>query len=820
MQGSLYNDSVSEDDITEEDLDLFSTPHPEALTDNECEAAEAAELRSNEIAVAYEQIPKDVTAVVESLVTDVTAVIEAQMSSAAIPDTLFSSEPAASLLATTIGTSSNIQVTTNLRNRKSSINYYQSDNDDDSDDSQVDFDEDLPSSQINNKSMNTSHTHPTTSLECTLLTPKDVCKTTPAQNRKSKTINQLGLDYFKPSCIGKTEAKLRSDAPIKWYEALRSFARSTNVKTRVENMKKQKNQKVSILKLRMTSTDNKSVQLQLNFVTGVLHVKCLGVSDWIQTDFSIISESYKAVLQSSSESKHTSTAEKSTETVVKKKVEDVEKRMLGCNAEDNARDIGNIWNEIEALKTALKTIDETICTLSSKIVVLTIDISKVVSSEEAKRQATLQNLQSTVAVYQETVSSSSANEVKKLKTDINNKFFNLKTEFRKLEESVEEKMKDRLDLDSERNQTSCSAEEDGHIQRTADLLERGLNELDKSYEEKFESIEAKLTSFQRDIKSYVDGRVRAELQENSVTSQTEAKLETLESQLARLQNQQMSSHPLEESGLPAAVDDISVDDRTSLIICMDSNGKHLDRRKLWDLDGTKYVKTYTLDEVNNFMDQKTTYPNLKYFLISVGCNDCDNQEPQEVTLKLQDLVTKIKTQYPQVKVIVGEITPRKDRRDEVVKEANVMINRFVRDTSNLYIIRNSNMRNTNYTFHEDNKHFAKECIAKFAANIKHALRIAYGRKKFVPSTQHQTAISRSYTGPTNHQNHYPQHRQQQQHQQQPQQQQQQHLQQQDQQQQQQQQQQLQQLLWNVYHNQNRWHIDTNQNGPTQFSAIS
>ena len=166
---------------------------------------------------------------------------------------------------------------------------------------------------------------------------------------------------------------------------------------------------------------------------------------------------------------------------------------------------------------------------------------------------------------------------------------------------------------------------------------------------------------------------------------------------------------------------------------MDSNGKYLDRRRLWDLDGTKYVKTYRLDQVEEFIDKNTRYANLKYFMISVGCNDCDRQDANSVAEKLEALVEKIKSQYPLVKVIVGEITPRQDERDEIVQDANVLINRFVKASNNVFVIRNSNMRNRQYSFHEDNKHFARECIAKFASNIKHALRVAYGRKKYDPS---------------------------------------------------------------------------------------
>jgi hypothetical protein len=122
------------------------------------------------------------------------------------------------------------------------------------------------------------------------------------------------------------------------------------------------------------------------------------------------------------------------------------------------------------------------------------------------------------------------------------------------------------------------------------------------------------------------------------------------------------------------------------------------------LDGTKHEKSYTLDQVSDFIDQNIQYTNLKYFFMSVGCNDCDAHDAETVVGKLRNIVTKSKSRYPLIKTIVSEITPRRDDRDVIVKNANVLMNRFVKDSENVYIVRNSNLRNANFTFHEDNKH--------------------------------------------------------------------------------------------------------------------
>ena len=78
-----------------------------------------------------------------------------------------------------------------------------------------------------------------------------------------------------------------------------------------------------------------------------------------------------------------------------------------------------------------------------------------------------------------------------------------------------------------------------------------------------------------------------------------------------------------------------VDERTNLIMCFDSNAKYLNRRKLWDLDGTRYERTYTLEQVDSFIDRDMEYRNLNYFLISVGTNNTDNDDAETVVEKLK-----------------------------------------------------------------------------------------------------------------------------------------------------------------------------------------
>ena len=83
-------------------------------------------------------------------------------------------------------------------------------------------------------------------------------------------------------------------------------------------------------------------------------------------------------------------------------------------------------------------------------------------------------------------------------------------------------------------------------------------------------------------------------------------------------------------------------------------------------------------------------------------------------IKEQISVTNLRA-HPHIEIIIGEITPRKDAKDTVVQDANVLLNRFVKDQQD--IIRNYSLRRTGYVFHEDNKHISEECISIYAATI-------------------------------------------------------------------------------------------------------
>ena len=102
------------------------------------------------------------------------------------------------------------------------------------------------------------------------------------------------------------------------------------------------------------------------------------------------------------------------------------------------------------------------------------------------------------------------------------------------------------------------------------------------------------------------------------------------------------------------------DSTTELVICMDSNMKFLNLRKLWTMNDTFVRRCSNIREVNEFIDGMQTHINLKYFFVSVGCNDLDTKSGDEVFVGMKNIIEKLRRKFSGIKIILSEITRRMD----------------------------------------------------------------------------------------------------------------------------------------------------------------
>ena len=158
---------------------------------------------------------------------------------------------------------------------------------------------------------------------------------------------------------------------------------------------------------------------------------------------------------------------------------------------------------------------------------------------------------------------------------------------------------------------------------------------------------------------------------------------------------------------------------------MDSNRKHLDARKLWTIQGTTWKWSPKLGSVREIIE-KEEFNYLEAILISCGSNDMDRRDGLDVFQEMIETITMIREKYPDIKIIISEVTPRKDDRDVEVLLCNEKLNEIVCKMQNVIIINHHNLRDENMSMFADAKHIKATCINIFAGNIKTGLRKAFG----------------------------------------------------------------------------------------------
>ena len=137
------------------------------------------------------------------------------------------------------------------------------------------------------------------------------------------------------------------------------------------------------------------------------------------------------------------------------------------------------------------------------------------------------------------------------------------------------------------------------------------------------------------------------------------------------------------------------------------------------------VHTTTLNQLRDHLN-KTDLSEYDIVYIHTGVNDIDTVDGMSVADDLINIIEKIRHVYPSIKIIVSDITPRKQFRDDQVLKCNEKLGSSLRKRENITIGFHKNLRNPEWSFHKDDKHFAQVSIAKFASNIKVAFRKSIG----------------------------------------------------------------------------------------------
>ena len=575
-----------------------------------------------------------------------------------------------------------------------------------------------------------------TRLERIKLEVADLCKLT--RDRRSEDRN--GLQYEQFSKNNKNNyATFRTDRPMQWFLALQKYVTKHRLTTRCEIKKQKKINKVSILKIHAVFKETKKVFLSLNFNTGVFSVKEKNYKEWVSDEFDLVKEHMEAPSSSS--------LTETTELVIESEKE-TPRDVVGENRErqENGNEkngelkgeLASIWSTMDGFKNAISSLETGLLKVTERMDNFEGLLKDYTTSQNNCRKTMEKNFDGKISLYEETSSKNITNNIQKLKTDLSNKIIGVKSLFTKFKEDVETKV-ETLTLPVTQRENELHEKINLLEERKVDVskFEKDLNKLDDHYTDQMTERKSEVSNFekelctfdekhtnglailksqfverdvnvtsnlqkmdnltqhiQKQLNAYIElsqHSIHTTLSDDKVLSNdttVEANEITVEANNTTIESNNTTIEANSELKRRPSATEFHKDNETVLIMCMDSNSKYLDRRKLWDLQGTEFKRCGVLEEVEEHIDRKILFSKLQYFFMSVGCNDIDSKDGQEVFGEMRNIVLNIKHLYPNVKVIVSEITPRMDDRDQEVKNANRLLNEFVKGQQDVYITRN------------------------------------------------------------------------------------------------------------------------------------
>ena len=162
-----------------------------------------------------------------------------------------------------------------------------------------------------------------------------------------------------------------------------------------------------------------------------------------------------------------------------------------------------------------------------------------------------------------------------------------------------------------------------------------------------------------------------------------------------------------------------------VMFCMDSNSKFIKFKKLWTVKNTVRRRVYTQQQLKEYiMDLHAK--SIKYFLIHIGVNDIDHAAGDEVYEQIADNISLLQQKYPEIKIILAELTPRRDTKNEEVNKCNQLLNQYCTANDNIFIASHESLRSNVEYYLYDNKHVSRKAIGVFVVNLKKALCNAHG----------------------------------------------------------------------------------------------
>ena len=112
---------------------------------------------------------------------------------------------------------------------------------------------------------------------------------------------------------------------------------------------------------------------------------------------------------------------------------------------------------------------------------------------------------------------------------------------------------------------------------------------------------------------------------------------------------------------------------TDIVLIMDSNGRKIDPKLLYPVEGSTSRKLYCplLEDVEDFLKDCTFQKSPTVVLIHCGTNNLDKVSPKWVTDKLPSIASNLSNKLRSSKIIVSGVLPRGDFHNKDIYQMNL-----------------------------------------------------------------------------------------------------------------------------------------------------
>ena len=154
---------------------------------------------------------------------------------------------------------------------------------------------------------------------------------------------------------------------------------------------------------------------------------------------------------------------------------------------------------------------------------------------------------------------------------------------------------------------------------------------------------------------------------------------------------------------------------TQTVILCDSNGRFIKPDILCPDSTTNYIRCPTLSEAKEFLNEGKLH-NVKTFIIHTGTNDLEHHHlNHHLLLKYKEIIKTIRDKYPESRILISSLLPRKDILNKRVSDLNKNLQEIVNEFPNTILIKHNNIHKEDL---HDRKHLSQQAVKKFAKNIK------------------------------------------------------------------------------------------------------